>query len=156
MSGLSDRLQRTERVVQLRSKAVDAARQCLADAHRVVLACEEAQRAAVARWRDAMRSHGEARHATVDAMREHDAFVLGLRAAAERARLRTEEALGEESRRREDLTLARQELRKVERWREGLRAAMAAQEHRAERRVVDEFAARRTSAPPSRGESEGP
>lgn len=148
MSTLRERLQRTERVVQLRARGLDAAQQGLADARRVVVACEEAHRAAVARWQDAMKQHAEARHANIDAMREHDAFVLGMKRGVERAAHRIAEARVEEARRREDLSLARQELRKVERWREGLQAAVAAEELRVERRVADEFAARRSSAPP--------
>ena len=150
MSTLRERLQRTERVVQLRARGLDAAQQGLADAHRVVIACEEAHRAAVARWQEAMRQHAEARHENVDAMREHDAFVLGMKRGVERAAHRIAEARVEEARRREDLSLARQELRKVERWREGLQAAVVAEELRVERRVADEFAARRSSAPPER------
>jgi flagellar export protein FliJ len=139
---MSARVQRIERIVELRSRAVNVAAAALAEARR---AAEAAAAIVVERERayaEAVDAAAGQRAGTIAEFGERRAFAESLRDRLERARLdvRQAEAVCEEKQR--VLAEAKKELRKIELWRDGMKERERVEEDRQERVGADELAAR--------------
>lgn len=139
---MSARVQRIERIVELRSRAVDLA---AADLARARIAADEAGARVVElakAYADAADAADGQRAGTIAEFGERRAFVESARERLERAReeVRKAEAITEEKQR--VLSDAKKELRKIELWRDGMLERERAEEGRKERVGADELAAR--------------
>ena len=138
---------RIERLITLRSRAVDIAQSSLAAAARATGLARQAQEHAEQAWLAEVALHASASETTMADFTESRLMILALRQRADALVLHVQEAQAKEDQQREVLTDARRELRKLELWRDSIVESSRQESARRERVATDEIAARISRSP---------
>ncbi len=147
------RLFRLKRLVAMREIARDVARGALGEAVRRARAAEQSHNQAETAWgRWAARATRQPAKSS-DELADQTAYLCALRSTVDEAERQREQALEEEASRRQGVTCAQQELRKMEHLSDAAEESTRAEEARRERAHCDEVAARIHAG--ARGENGG-
>lgn len=139
----TERRNRVERVMQVRSRALDIARGDLATASREVLRIELEHEAAVTLWLERANLPVGMTFERTEMFADQREHIDSLRKRVEQLEKNLMSARAREAACRERAKRAQQELKKIETWRDSLDAQIREQESRRERKTTDELAARR-------------
>lgn len=141
---MSNRLRRAARLVELAESAERSARALAAAAERALAEASDDARRSESAWVQAAAVDVDT-VVHVSDLAESEAYLRTLRARADAAKGRSEQALAEERRLSSEVVRAATERRKLELWRDRIADGDRAEETRRERIASDELAAR-TSA----------
>jgi len=138
----TDRNKRVDRLVTLHARGVEVGQATLARLLRVLEQERQVHGDLDAMWSDAALATLRPRVSTAAEVQEAHRYIEGLRQRVDRAAEIVAKAEADAERARELLTEARQKLRKLEIWRDGLMATATAEANRRARVQEDELAAR--------------